>query len=136
MEGSAAFLLDVLLLGVSCFLHLVGVELEKVGDDFGFGRVGRKAVGGKHGAVVRLMRGAEVGRHRERVVEYRKRAIGMCGARIENPLHSGRDLFFDRINRIYRIIRPWEGVVNHAARIAEVALQTPAHSLQPEFVYR
>ena len=49
MEGSAAFLLDVLLLGVSCFLYLVGVELEKVGDDFGFGRVGRKAVGGKHG---------------------------------------------------------------------------------------
>ena len=33
-------------------LHLVGVELEKVGDDFGFGRVGRKAVGGKHGAEV------------------------------------------------------------------------------------
>ena len=42
----------VLLLGVSYFLHLVGVELEKVGDDFGFGRVGRKAVGGKHGAEV------------------------------------------------------------------------------------
>ena len=41
--------MDVLLLGVSCFLYLVGVELEKVGDDFGFGRVGRKAVGGKHG---------------------------------------------------------------------------------------
>ena len=52
MEGSEAFLLDVLLLGVSCFLHLVGVELEKVGDDFGFGRVGRKAVGGKYGAEV------------------------------------------------------------------------------------
>ena len=52
MEGSVAFLLDVLLLGVSCFLHLVGVELEEVGDDFGFGRVGRKAVGGKHGAEV------------------------------------------------------------------------------------
>ena len=31
-------------------LHLVGVELEKVGDDFGFGRVGRKVVGG--GAVI------------------------------------------------------------------------------------
>ena len=50
MEGSAAFLLDVLLLGVSCFLYLVCVELEKVGGDFGFGRVGCKAVGGKHGA--------------------------------------------------------------------------------------
>ena len=46
MAGSVAFLLDVLLLGVSCFLYLVGVELEKVGDDFGFVRVGRKAVGG------------------------------------------------------------------------------------------
>ena len=44
--------MGVLLLGVSCFLHLVGVELEKVGDDFGFGRVVRKAVGGKYGAEV------------------------------------------------------------------------------------
>ena len=33
------------------FRRLFGVELEKVGDDFRFGRVGRKAVGGKHGAV-------------------------------------------------------------------------------------
>ena len=32
MAGSVAFLLDVLLLGVSYFLHLVGVELEEVGD--------------------------------------------------------------------------------------------------------
>ena len=46
MEGSAAFLLGVLLLGVSCFIHFLRVELEEVGDDFGFGRVGRKAVGG------------------------------------------------------------------------------------------
>jgi len=30
MAGSVAFLLDVLLLGVSYFLHLVGVELEEV----------------------------------------------------------------------------------------------------------
>ena len=35
MEGSAAFLLAVLLLGVSCFLYLVGVELEEVGDAVG-----------------------------------------------------------------------------------------------------
>ena len=27
--------------GSSTPLHLIGVELEKVGDDFGFGRVGR-----------------------------------------------------------------------------------------------
>jgi len=26
-------------------LHLIGVELEKVGDDFGFVRVVRKAIG-------------------------------------------------------------------------------------------
>ena len=38
--------------GSSTPLHLFGVELEKVGDDFGFGHVGRKAVGGQHGAVV------------------------------------------------------------------------------------
>ena len=48
------------------FRCLFRVELEEVGDDFGFGRVGRKAVGGKYGAVVRLVRGAEIGRHRER----------------------------------------------------------------------
>ena len=42
--------MDVLLLGVSYFIHFLGVELEKVGDDFGFGRVVRKAVGGCHGA--------------------------------------------------------------------------------------
>ena len=38
--------------GSSTPLHLIGVELEKVGDDFGFGRVGRKAVGGEYGAVI------------------------------------------------------------------------------------
>ena len=32
--------------GEFSLLRLVGVELEKVGDDFGFGRVVRKAVGG------------------------------------------------------------------------------------------
>jgi hypothetical protein len=36
--------------GSSTPLHLIGVELEEVGGDFGFGRVGRKAVGGKYGA--------------------------------------------------------------------------------------
>ena len=40
-KGSAAFLLGVLLLGVSCFIHFLRIELEEVGDDFGFGRVGR-----------------------------------------------------------------------------------------------
>ena len=38
--------MGVLLLGVSYFIHLFGVELEEVGDDFGFGRVGHEAVGG------------------------------------------------------------------------------------------
>ena len=36
--------------GEFSLLRLVGVELEEVGDDFGFGRVGRKVVGG--GAVI------------------------------------------------------------------------------------
>ena len=38
--------MGVLLLGVSCFIHFLRVELEEVGDDFVFVRVGRKAVGG------------------------------------------------------------------------------------------
>ena len=38
--------MGVLLLGVSCFIHFLRIELKEVGDDFGFGRVGRKAVGG------------------------------------------------------------------------------------------
>ena len=42
--------MGVLLLGVSCFIHFLRIELEEVGDDFGFGRVGCKAVGGCHGA--------------------------------------------------------------------------------------
>ena len=46
----------------------VRIQVTCFRDDFGFGRAGRKAVGGQHGAVVRLVRGAEVGRHRERVV--------------------------------------------------------------------
>ena len=32
--------------GSSTPLHLIGVELEKAGDDFGFARVVRKVVGG------------------------------------------------------------------------------------------
>ena len=52
MEGSVAFLLDALLLGVSYFIHFLGVVLEKAGDDFGFGRVGCKVLGGQHGAVI------------------------------------------------------------------------------------
>ena len=67
--------------GSSTPRHLNGVELENVGDDFGFVRVGRKAVGispersehceamslegCEYGAVVRFVCGAEVGRHRE-----------------------------------------------------------------------
>ena len=87
MEGSAAFLLGVLLLGVSCFIHLVGVELEKVGDDFGFGRIGRKAVGGEHGAVVRLVRGDELGEEIHLVaVHLRKRRIRVFGASIKDGL--------------------------------------------------
>ena len=35
--------MGVLLLGVSCFIHFLRIELEEVGDDFGFGRVVRKA---------------------------------------------------------------------------------------------
>ena len=38
--------MGVLLLGVSYFIHFLGVELEEVGDDFVFVRVGRKAVCG------------------------------------------------------------------------------------------
>ena len=33
-------------------LALFRVEFEEVGDDFRFGRVGRKAVGGKHARIV------------------------------------------------------------------------------------
>ena len=49
-----------------CHLSFLGIELEEVGDDFGFGGVGLEAVRGKNGAVVRLVCGTEVGRHRER----------------------------------------------------------------------
>ncbi len=44
MAGSAAFLLGVLLLGVSCFIHFLRIELEEVGDAVGVGAGRRKAV--------------------------------------------------------------------------------------------
>ena len=44
--------MGVLLLGVSCFIHFLRIELEEVGDDIHFRRIGRKAVGGKYGAEV------------------------------------------------------------------------------------
>ena len=37
MAGSAAFLLGVLLPGVSCFIHFLCVEFEEVGDAVGVG---------------------------------------------------------------------------------------------------
>ena len=51
-----------------CLRHF-GIQLEKVRNDFGFGRVGREVVGDEDGTVVRRVCGAEVGRHRERIVE-------------------------------------------------------------------
>ena len=44
--------MGVLLLGVSCFIHFLRIELEEVGDAVGVGAGRRKAVGGKHGAEV------------------------------------------------------------------------------------
>ena len=41
-------------------------------DNLRFGRVGREAVGGKNGAVVRLVRGAKVCRHQVLVVKFRE----------------------------------------------------------------
>ena len=43
-----------------------GIELEQVGDNLGLRRVGGKSVGGENGSVVGSVRGAEIGRHRER----------------------------------------------------------------------
>ena len=62
-----------------------------MGDDFGFGRVGRKAVGGQHGAVVRRVRGAEIGGHRERIVEVGKSRVGVARAGVEYRLCGGGD---------------------------------------------
>ncbi len=44
MAGSAVFLLDVLSLGVSYSLHLVGVVLEEVRNAVGVGAGGRKTI--------------------------------------------------------------------------------------------
>ena len=95
----------VLLLGVSCFLHLVGVELEKVGDDFGFGRVGLEAVGGENGAVVRRVRGTEVGGHRQRIVEVGKRRIGIKRTRVEDGLGGSFDFLPQRTQRTAKSCR-------------------------------
>ena len=73
--------------GISASCHF-RVEFEEVGDDFGFGRIGREAVGGKHGADVRLVRRAQVGRHRNFVIQICKRAIGMLRAGVKNGLRG------------------------------------------------
>ena len=44
MAGSVAFLLDVLLLGASYFLHLIGVEFEEVRHAAQVGAEWRKAI--------------------------------------------------------------------------------------------
>ena len=67
------------------------IQLEEVGDDFGFGRVGLEAIGGENGAVVRHVCGAKVGGHRERVVKVGKRGIWIAGAGIKNGLGGGFD---------------------------------------------
>ena len=55
-----------------------------MGDDFGLGRVGGEAVGGKDGAVVLGVGLAKLRRHCERVVEIGKRGIGIKRARRES----------------------------------------------------
>ena len=41
------------------FLCHFRIQIEKIRDDFGFGRVWGEAVGGENGAIVGLVRGAE-----------------------------------------------------------------------------
>ena len=60
--------MDVLLLGVSCFIHFLRVELEKEGDAVGIGRGRREAIRLVNERIEVRVGLHEVGRHRERVV--------------------------------------------------------------------
>ena len=48
--------------------HNFRIQPKEMRDDFGLGRIGLEAVGGENGAVVRRVRGTEIGRHRKRIV--------------------------------------------------------------------
>ena len=80
--------MDVLLLGVSYFLHLIGVELEEVRHAAQVGAGRRKAIRLVDERVEVRMCLHQVGRHRERVVQVGQRRVRMCGARVENGLRS------------------------------------------------
>ena len=57
-----------------------------MGNDFRLGGIGRKAVGGKDGAVIRGVGLAKFDRHCERVVEIGERRIRVECASIKNGL--------------------------------------------------
>ena len=99
MAGSVAFLLDVLLLGVSYFLHLLRVELEEVRHAAQVGAGRRKAVCLVDERVEVRMCLHQVGRHRERVVEVGQRRVRMRSARVENGLRGRGDFLEERLKR-------------------------------------
>ena len=53
-------------------INLLSVKFEEVGDYLLFRRVGGESIGGKNGAVIRSMGGAEIGRHQVFVVKFRE----------------------------------------------------------------
>ena len=103
------------------FLCHLCIQPEEVGDDFGFGRVGREAIGGKHGAIVRLVRGAEVGSkvHRVWVVQICKRSVRIFHSRIKDGSRRGGDCLSQR--RRVAEIGPREVVVDDGVGITVIA---------------
>ena len=67
-----------------------------MGNDFRLGGIGRKAVGGKDGAVIRGVGLTKFDRHYERVVEVGKRRIRVECTRVEDGL-GGRGDYLARM---------------------------------------
>ncbi len=81
------------------------IQSHQMRDEGGFGNVGRKTVGGKDGGVVRAVRPAEIGRHREGVVEVGEGGVGVECARIEDRLRRLGDFVTQQIFGITGIKR-------------------------------
>ena len=64
------------------FCHFC-IESEEVSYDFWFRCVGRETIGRKNCLVISRVGGAEVGWHREWIVEVSERGIGITGTNIE-----------------------------------------------------
>jgi hypothetical protein len=87
----------------------------------------RRAVEPVHRQIERGMGAAQIGGHRVWIIEIGKARCGMAGPRIQHRLRQR--LHFATLRGAG--IGPWEGIVDKADGIAEIAFQSPAYMAEP-----